>query len=1058
MKKRHCIPYASPGIEKKIWSILKFSLLLAFIFTINVTAVNASGQISTQSKITGTVTDGNNGEPLPGVYVIIEGTTTGTMTDGNGNYSITVPDPNSVLVFSYLGYITQKTVAGGSKVIDIKLISDVKSLDAVVVVGYGTQKKASLVGSVSEVKSEEIVSAPMANISQAIVGKLPGLIARQSSGQPGSDGADLYIRGFGTLNGNSPIILVDGIERSMNSLDPNEIESVTILKDAAAAAVYGVRGANGVVLVTTKRGMEGKPTVTYSSSYSLSTNTRMPKYLNGEEFVKWYNYADQINGRANTFSDEVVDKVTNGDPEGIYGNTNWVDEMLKPASMWHNNVSVNGGANNVNYFVSLGNLNQPGIINRVDYNRSNFRSNIDAKINNQFSVELNLSGNSANSKSPQIANFTGNGNSVSTNLMNQIIIAQPYLNPLSPDGKPLVSSLMTGNNPVAARDKSGFYNTDNTGLQASLSLKYDARFIKGLSFKFTGSYDKNYYHSKSYYTPYSLYMVDINSASSSLTKLNSPYGSEVQLSEYYTQTSRKTAQEFVTYKNTFGKNNFDFLFVAEQSEYSATGLGASIQNFDLSDLAEFTYGKNVIENPSGYSTITRRLGFVDRINYTYDNRYLVEVSSRVDASTNFPKDKRYGFFPSVSAGWRISEEDFFKALNTPITNLKLRGSFGMLGNDVTNGTYEYMRFMVMSSSPVANFGGANANGLYTTATPNYDLTWEKSRTTNGGFEMELWDGKLGVEFDYFYKVTNNILTTVSGTYPPSIGGNYPSTVNSGKVDNRGLELVLSHRNKIGYFDYTVRGNVSWAHNRILKMDQSADIPEYLSLIGRSMGVKTGLISEGLFQSDEEAATSPTVSSGARAGDIKYKDINGDGKITYEQDVTIIGRSSMPELNFGFSFESTWKSFDFSFLFQGAALCDNALMGWYEGIGWDDTQYTRTFYNYGNSPKYLLEGSWTPENTDGKYPRLDNQWRPNNNWASTLWIKNGAYLRLKNAQFGYSLPGTITDRIKAKVKVYIATTNLFTISSFKYLDPEAPNVSNGYYPQQKTFSMGATVTF
>jgi len=242
------------------------------------------------------------------------------------------------------------------------------------------------------------------------------------------------------------------------------------------------------------------------------------------------------------------------------------------------------------------------------------------------------------------------------------------------------------------------------------------------------------------------------------------------------------------------------------------------------------------------------------------------------------------------------------------------------------------------------------------------------------------------------------------------------------------------------------------------MDQSADIPEYISLIGKSQNVKTGLIAEGLFKTDEEAATSPVVSSGARAGDIKYRDLNGDGKITYDQDVTIIGRSSMPELNFGLSFESTWKSFDFSFLFQGAAICDNALMGWYENIGWDDTQYTRTFYNYGNSPKYLLEGSWTPENPNGKYPRLDNQWRPNNNWASTLWIENGAYLRLKSAQLGYTLPEAISSRLKAKVKVYVATTNLFTISSFKYLDPEAPNVSNGYYPQQKTFSVGASVVF
>lgn len=1011
-----------------------------------------------QQKITGKVTDASTGEPIAGANIVIEGTNIGVMTDSNGKFSIDAPNQSSVLTISFIGYVTEKVNISGQTNVSVTLVPDIKSLEEVVVVGYGTQKTASLVGSVSSVKSDQLMKAPTANISQAIVGRLSGLVSRQSSGQPGSDGVDIYVRGFGTLNSNVPLILVDGVERSYNTLDPNEIESVTILKDAAASAVYGVRSANGVILVTTKHGTEGKPKINYTTSYSVSSNTRMPEYLSGEEYVKWYNYADKINGRSNTFSDEVVKKITNGDPDGNYGNTNWVDQMLQPSSVWHHNLSLNGGSKNVKYFVSLGYLDQPGIIKKVDYSRYNLRSNIDARVTDQFSITLNLSGNVANSNSPQIANFTGNGNSVSTNLMNQIITAPPYLNATTPDGRYLVSSLLQGNNPMAARDKSGFYDTDNSGLQSSLTLKYDAPFLKGLSFKFTGSYDRNYYHGKSYYTPYSLYVVDITSASPSLTKTNSPYGSQIQLSESYTQSARKTAQEFITYKNSFGKHNIDLLFVAEQSEYKGTVLGAYIQNFDLADLPEFAFGKEVKTRPTGQNATTRRVGWVDRLNYTYDNRYLFEVSSRIDASTNFPEKNRYGFFPSVSAGWRISEESFFKNLNLPVSILKFRGSYGILGNDVTNGSYEYLRFMTMSSGPVANIGGANVNGLYTTSAPNYDLSWEKSKTLNGGFELEMWQGLFGLEFDYFYKVTSDILTTIGGIYPPSLGGNYPSTVNSGKVDNRGLEATLTHRNKIGEFNYSVRGNISWVHNRILKMDQSADIPEYLSMIGKSMGAKTGLIAEGLFKTDAEAASSPTVSSTARAGDIKYKDINGDGKITYEQDVTIIGRSSMPELNYGLGFESAYKNFDFSFLIQGAAICDNALMGWYEGIGWDDTQYTRTFYNYGNTPKYLVEGSWTPDNTNGKYPRLDNQWRPNNNWASTLWIVNGAYARLKNIQLGYTLPKRAEDFLKAKIRLYVAGTNLLTISSFKYLDPEAPNVSNGYYPQQKTFSIGASVAF
>ncbi len=1023
-----------------------------------VIAPSAVATSQPQVKVSGKVTD-SAGNALPGVSVSVKGSTNGTVTDSSGAYSLSSIPQNSVLVYSFVGMKTQEIKVAGKNSINVVLLDEAIGIDEVVVVGYGTQKKASLIGSVASVNSTELVKAPMANVSQALVGKLPGLITRQSSGQPGNDGVDMYVRGFGSLNSNAPMILVDGVERSFNNLDPSEIESVTILKDASASAVYGVRGANGVILVTTKRGKESKPVISYTASYTLSSNTRMPEYLNGEEYVKWYNYADEINGRQHTFPDAVVNKITNGDPDGIYGSTDWVNQMIKKtAPMQQHNLSLSGGNKDVKYFVSLGYLNQDGVIKRVDYSRYNLRSNLDAKVTDALSLSLNVSGNVADSHNPQISNFDGNGNTVSLNLMNQIITAPPYINAKTSEGKYLASSLLTGNNPMAARDLSGFNNTDNSGIQTSLSMKYDAPFLKGLSFKVVGSYDKNYYHSKSFYTPYTVWAVNPTSTSSALTEVDAPYGTVALLTEGYSQGTRWTTQQYITYQNTFNqKHAVDALLVAEQSEYKGTGLGAYARNFDLNDIAEFVFAKENPTKPSGWSTTTHRAGWVGRFNYTYDNRYLAEFSSRIDASTNFPKNLRYGFFPSGSLGWRVSEEGFFQKLKGTITNLKLRTSYGVLGNDVTNGSYDYLRFVTING-PVANFGGNNVNGIYTTSYPNKDLTWEKSYTANTGFDLELWNGKFGAEFDWFYKVTRDILTTVGGTYPPSVGGYYSNTVNSGKVDNRGFELVLTHRNKIGEFAYSVRGSVSWAHNRILNMDQSVDIPEYQSLIGRSMGAKTGLVYQGLFQTDRQATTSPVVNSSARAGDIIYKDLNGDGKITYEQDVTIVGRSSLPELNYGLNFSSSWKNFDFSFLVQGAAICDNALMGWYDGIGWDDTQFTRPFYNGGNTPKYLVEGAWSPTNLNGKYPRLDNQWRANNNWASTLWIVDGAYARLKNIQLGYSLPKVLTSRLGFEARFSVAATNVFTISSFKYLDPEAPNVSNGYYPQQRTFSLGASITF
>jgi len=1041
------------------YSIVKKTIVVRLRSMPKPASVPVAGQIPPFEKadIRGTVYN-EEGKPLAGASVMVKETGKGTFTNDKGEFELKMVDENATLVVSGVNMEPLEIRLKGKTNIVATLKTQVSNLNETVVVGYGTQKKVSLLGAVSTVGSADIMKGAGTNLSQAIVGKLPGLVTRQESGLPGSDQVNIYVRGFGSLNSNAPLVLVDGVERSISSLDPSEVESVTILKDAASAAVYGVRGANGVILVTTKRGKTGKPSFAYTGSYMIGQNTRMPEYLNGQEFVKWYNYADEINGRSHSFPDAVVDKVTKGDPDGIYGNTNWQKQLLKSAPVMQHNISLRGGDQSIKYFMSLGYLNQQGIIKGVDYSRYNIRLNVDANVTSDFSIGLNLGGNVGVANSPQISNFTGNGNSVTTNLMNQIIIAHPYLNPRTKDGLYLSSALQPGDNPMAARDLSGYNDNDNSVVQSSLTLQYKLPYVKGLSFKTVASYDRNYFHTKSFYTPYTLATLDPTQSSATPYETASPYGTIAMLSESYTQSSRWTLQEYINYDRVFDKHTVGALVVAEQSGYHYTGLGVSAQNFDLTDLSEFAFAKDNPNKPSGSSGTTNRAGWVGRVNYMFDNRYLAEFSGRLDASTNFPKSNRYGFFPSFSAGWRVSEEDFFKDFHSSITNLKLTASYGLLGNDATGGAYQYLQYFNLSTSPVANFGGSNVNGLLPTSYPNTKLTWERSKTSNLGLQVEWWKGLLSADVNAFYKVTSNILTSVSSTYPPSLGGYYPTTVNSGKVDNRGFELVLGHKNKVGEFSYALTGSISWAHNRILNMDQSADIPEYLSLVGRSMGAKTGLIAQGLFRTDVQAAESPVVSSTAKAGDIRYKDLNGDGKITYDQDVTIIGRNSYPELNYSLNYAGSWKKFELSFLVQGTAICDNALMGYYDGIGWDDTQFTRDFYNGGNTPKYLVQGSWSPSNTSGKYPRLDNQWRPNNNWASTMWIVNGAYVRLKNLQLAYNIHTSSARGVPFDAQFYVASMNLLTFSAFKYLDPEAPNVNNGYYPQQKTYSMGVRVTF
>ena len=1012
-------------------------------------------------RISGIIID-SKGEPIIGANVVQKGTTNGVISDIDGKFMIQV-DEGSMLAISYIGYLTKEIRVGNQNDIRIVLTEDTQNLEEVVVVGYGVQKRTSVTGSVAQVGNKELQQAPLPNISQSLAGKLPGLVTRQESGQPGADDASMLIRGVSTWQNSSPMILVDGVERAFNNLDPNEIESIAILKDASAAAIYGVRGANGVILVTTKRGTEQKAEISYSGALTMSTNTAFPDFLDGEEYAYWYNYAEQMNGRDPLFSESDIEKIKNGDPNGYWGNTNWSDLLFKKIALTqHHNISVNGGNKDIRYFLSAGYLDQDGTVKNVNFKRYNLRVNVDANITKDFLVSVDAGGRVEDRKNPGLANFTGRGNESGGNLVNMLMRAHPYINSSASDGTPIASALSV-TNPVAARDLSGFNKSNRTVFIGSLSFKYSPSFIKGLSAKVTASYDYTMETTKSFFTPFSLLVFDPRTETS-VMKDDVGFGDMSLLTEGYTKQTRVTFQEQVNYANTFGKHDIGVLFVAEQSEYKMNNVGAYIRDFDFNELPELSFGKDNPTKPTGTSQIFPRVGLVARINYAYDQKYLLELSARADASTMFAKENRWGFFPAVSLGWRISEESFIKDRISFLDNLKIRVSTGTLGNDQIS-PYQYLRMMTIvapgltSARPGAIIGGKPVNGLYTANVPNYDITWEKAYNYNIGFESRLWGGLLDVEFDWFYKNTRDILTSVGALYPPSVGGNYPLYSNMGRVDNKGVEVVLGHKYKIGKVTYSVRGNLTWARNRILRIDESPNIPDYRRIIGKSIGLKQGFIAEGLFQTDEEARTSPTWSSTAQAGDIKFCDVNGDGKITYDQDMTIIGRSNIPELMYGLNFEVGWNNFDLSVFFQGAGLNDVALMGDYPGIGWDDTGYTRPFYNNGNTPRYLVQGAWTPTNPNAKYPRLDTQWRANNNPFSSLWVEDGSYLRLKNLQFGYNFPAKWISRSGiTRLRLYFAGSNLFTWSKLKYLDPESPDVNNGYYPQQRTYSFGLNLSF
>lgn len=1033
----------------------KYLCLLFLLFSL--VSMSAHAQI----KVEGNVFDEND-TPLIGVSVVAEGGTNGAITDLNGHFSLMVSNANSHLTFSYVGYITQKVQLKGKKLLKIILREDANLLDEVVVVGYGTQKKINVTGAIAQVDNKELKMAPSGSLSGMLAGRLPGLISKQSSGQPGADGANLYIRGNGAGDG-SPLIVIDGVITDyFPSFSPDEVESITILKDATAAAVYGVRAAAGVILITTKRGAVQKPTVTYNGSLTLSQNTDFPKFLNGPDYAYWYNKAQLLDGVAEEnlrFSPEEIDRITNpGENEHIYGNTDWFDLLFRnTAPTYTNNVSVSGGTEKIKFFASVGAYNQEGIIKRTSYDKYNFRSNMDAKITDNFDLSLDLSGYVSEQDEPGASAGVGSYASI----FQQALLSYPYLKPYTADGMPIASINTAGNgnnNPIAARDLSGNNNVKKTYFQGNIAMKYQLPFVKGLSVKLNASYLKNYTMQKKYFLTYDVYGWNQTTRQGNVE--TGRIANKVSLNQWFTESEGYTIQPALEYSNKFGKHAISGLFLYEFSRTDESSMSAGRTDFPITDIMDLNYGLEVNKDlVKGGHSQAKRAGYVIRLNYSYDDKYLLEFTSRIDASTALPKKYRWGVFPGVSVGWRLSQEDFFKEAVPFMENLKIRASVGRLGSDrAISNTMTYFSTATLSADPTVLFGTSPQKYLGLSSPVNPFLKWQLTDTYNVGIESSMWNGLLGVELDVFYMKTTRSLESQSANFPPSLGSYYPTYINYGSHDNRGFELVLSHNNHIRDFTYHVRGNLSWARNKVLKMTEDANVPDYKRATGGPMGRYWGFVADGLFQSEEEIAHS-AVFGPTLPGDIKLKDINGDGKITWDQDMVPIGRSNTPEMMFGLNLGAEWKGFDFNMLLQGAALFDVNLCGLYSSGIRDDTFYTRPFYADGNTPYYLVEGAWRPDHTDAKYPRLGIESRSNGGKFSSWWVEDGSYVRLKSIQLRYTIPKKWSKKAGfERIRAYVAGGNLFTLSHLEHMDPEMPSVNQGYYPQQRTYEFGLNVTF
>ena len=1060
-------------ISMKSWRRLLL-LLLAIVVQQGITFAQTG-------TVSGTVKD-DKGSPIPSATVQVANSQRMVLTDEKGSFTIGADAERVSLVISSAGYITANFSARTGQSVDIILKKQLKDLDEVVVVAYGQQKKTNVVGSVSQISGEQLKQAPTMNVTNMLAGRLPGLISLQQSGRPGADDATLRIRGISSYGSNqSPLIIVDGVQRpSFSNLDPSEIESVTMLKDAVSTAVYGLQAANGIILVTTKRGKAQKTVISYDGAVTMNQNTRFPKFLDGPDYMQWYNKGTDMDNDYNMqvganpapyiYTQEQIDALRNGtNTNPLLGNTDWVGELVgKNSFSQSHSISLRGGTDKIKFFSQVGMLDQDGVVNNTGFKRYNVRTNVDAELTKVFSVALDLGIRQTNTKTPGISP----DNTAYLNPFYQAVRMLPNLPMYAPNGLPTAHFSNAGwVNPLASVDQSGYQNDQSNVFQGNLTFKVKVPWIKGLEAKLMTAYDKTGNEAKSWLTPYTLMGRNRDQVTGDYVELNTLPGiTRTTLRQSYSQNNRKTFQPSITYNNSFGDHSIQALALYEWSQYKNNVFSTGASNFPLTDLHEIDFGSPATEDmiaPTGSSGLDSRAGYVGRINYGFKEKYLLELATRVDASINFPTDNRWKLFPAVGAGWVVSRENFFDGLSRTVDFLKIKGSWGQTGNDRI-GTFRYLQTFALTDDPVMVIGGKPVQALYTSAPPNTNLNWETATTTNIGFESVFLKGLLAVDFEWFYKVTTDILSPVGGLYPMTIGGYYPSTVNYGIMDNRGFDLQIRHRNRIGKLQYGVTGNLNWAKNKIIRRDESEGLPEWMRTVGRSYGEKFGFVAEGMYQNWEEAATAPSPSGGVVApGFFRYKDINGDGRITRTDDFVSIGRSNIPELMYGLNIDLSYGNFDFSVFFQGAALSSVSLAGTYEGSSGtsgvdDNTPFTKTFYGYGNSPYFLVENAWTPDNPGAEFPRLTaykSQLSAHNAHINSGWIRDGSYMRLKAMQLGYNVPSKLLNTVKIQnLRVYVSGYNLFTWDKLKYLDPEMPNVNNGFYPQQRMMSGGVNVTF
>ncbi|MGC3944089.1 MAG: TonB-dependent receptor [Chryseolinea sp.] len=1011
---------------------------------------------SPPTTVSGVVNDDQN-LPIPGVNVLVKGTTTGTTTDVDGKFSLEVPDENATLIFSFIGYTSQEIALAGQTSLTVTLAQDVQSLQEVIVVGYGEQKKTTITGAVTSVKSDVISQAPVTNLSNALVGRLPGAVFINRSGEPGNDGSQIRVRGTNTSGNPNALIVIDGIANrsgGLERLNPADIESITILKDGSAA-IYGAQAANGVILVTTKRGTTGKPQINFNYNIGFNKPTRLPEVTDAATYATMLNEIDEYRGNAPRYSADDITKYRTGSDVWTHPNTDWYGDVIRSSAMQDMaTLSVSGGTNDgVKYYLSMGSLSEDGVYKNsgTKYKQYNFRSNVDAKITDWLNISVDLAGRQENRTYPTRAAST---------IFRMLIRGKPNLPGYWPNGLP-GPDIENGDNPVViSTPATGYVDDVNNVFNSNLRARIDIPWVKNLNVMFNAAFDESFRPIKRFRTPWYLYTWDYTTYDDNGEPLllRSQRGlSTPELQEELERTSARTTNAYINWSKTFGSDHSFAIMAGTEKQILKGHIFMGFRNAYISTAVDelFAGTQNASTNAwngtlsDGKLYNRTRLNYFGRINYAFREKYLLEMVWRYDASYIFPEDSRWGFFPGVSAGWVISEESFMQNINF-INRLKIRGSWGQLGNDRMSARNVWDDEFQFAN----NFGfGGNYVFDYTTLTTsitpttypiaNPNITWEVANNSNIGIEGNLFEGKISFEFDYFNNLRSQMLVARNASIPKTAGFTPPKE-NIGELRNRGFDFLLNFNDVIGDFSYGIGVNGGYSKNEVIFNDEPANTFPWQTVTGRPYDTRIMYKAIGVFKDQAEVDAYPHW-SGARPGDIRFEDVNKDGKIDADDRIRL-ENNTIPRFQGGLTLTAGYKGFDFNMLFQAAA-------GAYS--------YIRTQSgDFGNYLQDFADGRWTTENPSSEKPRTFN--REDEYWISqdnTYWFRNTNYVRLKNVQLGYTLPNAIISKVGMRTaRIYVNAINLITWDSFKVFDPETDNQDGTVYPQKMTFNAGVNIGF